>query len=562
MLHNRDESGKPREQRALPVLDLCGGVAAVHAVTERTMGPGRCLPTGGAVHMVGQEYQVAMLDELDPAGMRQIDVAGEAILLVRQGAAVFAVSAICPHAGAKLAEGVLQGDRVICPWHKAEFCIRDGAMLAPPAVDDLVHFAVRVDAGAVFVRVPGVPKAWAAQAVDDRHFVIVGGGAAGAMAAQTLRQAGFGGRVTMLDRENRVPYDRTVLSKYALSGEPGAEKSPLQSQAFYVEHAIERRTGEVVRVDAAARTITCADGWVLNYDAALLATGAAPRIPALPGADLRNVFVLRTRADAEAILAQAERSTRAVVLGASFIGMEVAASLRERGLLVTVIGREAVPFEPQLGAQVGGAFVALHKARGVRFCLGVEVTALEGVGAVRGIVLADGARVAADLVVAGFGVTPVTRYAEGVTLAEDGGIVVDAQLRAAAGLYAAGDVARFPLLGSGKSIRMEHWRVAEQQGQVAALNMLGQARPFDAVPVFWTIQYMKRLDYVGHAAAWDEVVVEGDLEKPAFLAFYVKDGVVRAVAGMDRDREMAKLVAVWGEKPIWKLKDIKEAVLF
>ncbi len=512
--------------------------------------------------MTGREYQVAMLDELDPAGMRQVDAGGEAVLLVRDGEAVFAVAAMCPHAGAKLAEGVRCGDRVICPWHKAEFCVRDGAVTAPPAVDDLQHFAVRVEAGAVFVRVPGAPLAWAAQAVDDRHFVIVGGGAAGAAAAQTLRRAGFGGRVTMLDRENRVPYDRTVLSKYTLSGEKGAEKSPLQSQAFYVDHAIERRTGEVVQVDAAARTITCADGWVLRYDAALLATGAAPRLPALPGADLRNVFVLRSRADADAILAQAERSTRAVILGASFIGMEVAASLRERGLEVTVIGREAVPFEAQLGAQVGGAFVALHEARGVRFCLGVEVTALEGAGAVRAVLLADGTRVPADLVVAGFGVSPVTQYLAGVVLGDDGGIVVDAQLRAAEGLYAAGDIARFPLFGDGAPVRVEHWRVAEQHGRVAALNMLGQAVVFDAVPVFWTIQYLKRLDYVGHAEAWDEVVVEGDLGKPAFLAFYVKDGVVLAVAGMDRDREMARLVGVWGERRQWTVGEIRETVRF
>lgn len=510
--------------------------------------------------MPQHEIEVAVLGSIEPGGMRQVEVDGKAVLLLRDGDVVRAVGAKCPHAGAPLAEGVRHGDRIVCPWHKAAFCIRTGAVLDPPALDALPRYDVRVDAGRILLAPATAPTPATAPAVPDaRRFVIVGAGGAGAVAAQTLREAGFKGQLVMLDPANRVPYDRTVLSKYALSGQKGAEKSPLQTQAFYREHGIERRTAEVTRIDAEARRITCADGSVVEYDAALLATGATPVRPSLPGAGLDHVYTLRSRADADAILEQAERSRYAVVLGASFIGMEVAASLRERGLDVTVIGKEAVPFARQLGEQVGRAFVGLHERHGVAFRLGCGVASLEGVGQVSGVVLDSGERIAADLVVIGFGVRPATSYAESLARRDDGGIVVDAHLRAVPGLYAAGDIASFPYRGDGAPIRVEHWRVAEQHGRVAALNMLGQATCCDAVPVFWTIQYMKRLDYVGHATEWDGVVLHGDLGTPEFLAYYVKDGRVAAAAGLGRDRDTAALVELFAMRRDWQAADLGES---
>jgi NADPH-dependent 2,4-dienoyl-CoA reductase/sulfur reductase-like enzyme len=264
---------------------------------------------------------------------------------------------------------------------------------------------------------------------------------------------------------------------------------------------------------------------------------------------LGNVFLLRSRQDADAILAQAERSERAVVLGASFIGMEVAASLRERGLEVTVVGMESAPFEKQLGARVGSAFVGLHRKQGVNFRLGAGVQDLEGEHDVAAVGLVSGERLPADLVVIGFGVKPVTAFVQGVPLNKDGSITVDATLKAADGLYAAGDIARFPYRGT--SIRVEHWRVAQQHGRTAALNMLGQGVRYDAVPVFWTIQYMKRLDYIGHASEWDDIIVHGDLEKPEFLAYYVRNGLVAAAAGLDRDKETAALIALFEQRQDW-----------
>jgi NADPH-dependent 2,4-dienoyl-CoA reductase/sulfur reductase-like enzyme/nitrite reductase/ring-hydroxylating ferredoxin subunit len=497
------------------------------------------------------QHDVAALTDLPDGATRLVEVDGEKILLIRDGQTVHGIGAICPHAGGPLAEGIRNGDRIICPWHKATFCIRTGALLEPPAVDNLPRYEARIDGQRILVTTPPVEPTQPALESDQRTFVIVGAGAAGALAAQTLREIGFNGRIVMLDQHNRVPYDRTVLSKYVLSGAKGDEKSPLQSQSFYRSHHIERLTVQVTQLDAARKTIRCADGFTLSYDAALLATGAAPVCPNIQGANLGNVFVLRTRDDADAILAQAERSERAVVLGASFIGMEVAASLRERGLEVTVVGKETSPFEKQLGALIGRVFVGLHRKRGVVFRLGQEIRALEGDGNVRTVVLQNGERLAADLVVVGFGVHPVTGYLRGVALNKDGGVAVDATLKAADGLYAAGDIARFPLQGDGAPVRVEHWRVAEQHGRVAALNMAGRNVRYDAVPVFWTIQYMKCLNYIGHASDWDDIIVHGDLEKPEFLAYYVKAGRVVAAAGLDRDRDTAALIELFRQRRDW-----------
>ncbi len=508
--------------------------------------------------MPDKETEVAMLDDVPAAGLYAVELNGEKVLLLRDGDAVHAVGGTCPHAGAPLAEGVRDGMRIVCPWHKATFCARTGAVLDPPALDPLPRFMARIEGGRVLLSKPEEAPAQHTEGDDKRCFVIVGAGAAGAVAAQTLRQEGFAGRVVMLDPVNRVPYDRTVLSKYALSGQKGAEKSPLQSQAFYREHRIERHTATVTGIDPVGRRITCADGTVLPYDAALLATGGVPSRPNLPGAELEHVFTLRSRADADAILARAEQSERAVILGASFIGLEVAASLRERGLDVTVVGKETAPLEKQLGPEIGAAFVGLHELRGVRFRLGATITALEGNGTVAAVMLDGGERIPADLVVIGFGVKPATRFAEGLERREDGGLVVDAELRAADGLYAAGDIAGFPLRGDGEAIRVEHWRVAEQQGRVAALNMLGRGVRYDAVPVFWTIQYLKRLDYVGHASKWDRVVVHGDLGKPDFLAYYVVDGMVAAAAGLGRDQDTAALLALFTRRRGWSPDELGE----
>jgi apoptosis-inducing factor 3 len=497
------------------------------------------------------EQDVGAAAELADGALHEAEIDGQKILLTQTSDGLRAVGGTCPHAGAPLIQGVRFKDRILCPWHKAAFCLRTGDLLEPPAVDPLPSYPVRVHLGRVLVGQPTEASAEPERVSGTRRFVIVGAGAAGASAAQTLRERGFDGEIVMLDDENRVPYDRTVLSKYVLSGESGGEKTPLQTQAFYETHAIARRTATVTNIDTQARQLACADGSVLRYDAVLLATGGAPSLPNIPGAHLRNVFLLRSLADAQTILAQAERSRKVVVLGTGFIGMEVAASLRERGLDVTVVGKESAPFIKQLGAEVGGAFVGLHERKGVAFRLGRGVSALRGDQAVQSVILDDGEELPADLVVIGFGVHPSTNFAEGLRRAEDGGIIVDACLRAAPDVYAAGDIARFPLRGKDDPIRVEHWRVALQHGRIAAVNMLGDSKPYDAVPVFWTIQYLKRLDYIGHADTWDETIIHGDLEKPDFLVYYVKNGRVAAAAAFDRDKDAAALIELLQLRDDW-----------
>jgi apoptosis-inducing factor 3 len=289
----------------------------------------------------------------------------------------------------------------------------------------------------------------------------------------------------------------------------------------------------------------------LSYDAALIATGGEVIVPDFPGAKLQNVFTLRSRTDAEAIIAAATKATKAVVIGASFIGMEVAAALRERGLAVTVVAGERAPFEKQLGLSVGNVFRKIHEENGGEFRFGATVKRLTGEGKLAAVELENGECLPADLVVAGIGVRPATDFVKALTRKEDHGLVVDAHLRVKDGLYAAGDIAAFPNYGDGPLIRVEHWRVAEQQGRVAALNMLGKSERYSAVPYFWTVPYMIKLEYVGHAKGDDEMVVRGDLDARKFIAYYLRNGVIAAAAGMDQDQEMAPILVLMNRRRDW-----------
>ena len=507
-------------------------------------------------------WDVCPAASVTPDGMLGIDIGENKLLLIRSGEQILALDGFCPHAGATLAEGVRCGDRVICPWHKASFDLHSGALIEPPAVDPLPRYPVRVDNGRVLVSLEPLSATAAAPSpgADQRCFVILGAGAAGQSAAQRLREEGFDDRLVMVSREPDLPYDRTVLSKYKLSGERGGEKTPLQQADFYARHRIERSYAEIADLDVASATVRFADGSSLTYDAALLATGGIPNAPKLPGADLGGVFLLRTAADSDAILAAAEQARRAVVVGGGFIAMEAAASLRERGLEVTVVMPEATPFEHPLGPMIGAVFARLHEQQGVVLRTGETVAGFESDDRLRAVRLESGERLPADLVVIGSGIRPATDILRGVSLREDGGVPVDHHLRAADKLFAAGDLAAFPLHGVGKPIRVEHWRVAQQHGRIAALGMLGREASFDAVPYFWTIHFLKRLDYVGHATDWDDIIVDGDLEKPEFIALYVKAGHVDAVIGWDRDKDIARAICLFEERREWQADKLLAAL--
>jgi NADPH-dependent 2,4-dienoyl-CoA reductase/sulfur reductase-like enzyme/nitrite reductase/ring-hydroxylating ferredoxin subunit len=499
--------------------------------------------------MTHKEATVAGVGELKDGEMKKVSLGGTDILLARVKGKYHAVGAHCTHYGAPLVEGVVSNERIICPWHHACFNAASGDVEEPPALDSLPCYEVRAEGENIIVSLPDETTDRRTPAMtrrdssaDARTFVILGGGAAGYAAAQALREDGFKGRVLMITREDRTPYDRPNLSKDYLQGHAEPEWMPLRAEEFYAEHTIELLRGkEVARVEAAQKMITFTDGDTLTYDSLLVATGGTPRRLDVPGSDLKNIFVLRSFADTDAIIEAALHASHAVVIGASFIGMEAAASLAERNLSVTVVAPGAAPFEKTLGPEIGGLLRQVHEARGVQFKLGAAAARFEGDGVVKRVVLDSGERVEADLVIVGIGVRPATDFLEGVELQRDGGVVVDENLRAADGVYAAGDIAYFPSALTHERQRIEHWRTAQQQGRVAAHNMAGKEVEFDGVPFFWTRQFDAGLLYVGHAASWDEIIFQGDVSAQDFLAFYVKDDHVLAVAGMNRDREMAAL---------------------
>lgn len=474
--------------------------------------------------------------------------AGEVdLLLARVEGRYFATGAHCTHYGAPLADGVLSGEEVMCPWHHACFNVTTGRQEEPPGLDSLPRFDVEVRGDEVVVHVPEevdghrvVPMA-SRDTADEQVYAVLGGGAAGAYAVEAMRAAGFEGRIVLITHGDFPPVDRPNLSKHYLSGEAPDEWIPLRSPDFYASHDIEVMEATVTEVDAAAKQITVEDGRVLGYDKLLLCTGGMPRTLSVPGTELPEVFTLRSLEDSRAIREKVYGDRHAVVVGASFIGMEAAWSMREQGIEVTVVAPDSVPFASTFGEDIGRRIQQIHEDHGVQFRLETRIGSIGGTDRVQEVHLNDGTMLEADLVVVGVGVRPATDYLTGVELAGDGGVAVDEYFQAADGLYAAGDIARFPYWRSGDSVRIEHWRTACQQGRHAGYTMAGQARPYRGVPFFWTTHFGTHFRYVGHAEAWDELTIHGDLDEPSFLAFYVSEGTVQAVLGVGRDREMAAI---------------------
>lgn len=462
------------------------------------------------------------------------------IVLLRVGDQLRAYQGRCPHAGAPLAKGALCEGRLICPWHKAAYRLEDGALCEPPSLDSLRRYPLELRDDEVWVDDQPMPSPSTPPADDKRTFVIIGAGAAGTACAAALREKGFGGRVLLIDREPEAGYDRTALSKFVIAGEmPPDEVPPLRDEDFYREQRIERINSDVMGLDAANRTLRLADGQSLSYDAAVIATGGIPKSLSLPGADLPQVFVLRSKAQAQQILQTAKPGQRAVIVGGSFIGLESASSLRQYGLDVTVLTRHAIPFEAQFGEAVGKAIRALHEANGVVFHTDGEAAKIEGTGKVEAVLLDNGQRLPADLVLVGIGVTPATTPFTDLPKEKDQSLKVDGGMRVTDGLWAIGDIATFPL--NGQPQRIEHWRLAQQQARIAAANMLGGDERYLDVPYFWTWHFGKNYDYLGHAEAWDEVEFKGDPEHPPFIGLFAKNGVVAAAVACDQERAMAML---------------------
>jgi NADPH-dependent 2,4-dienoyl-CoA reductase/sulfur reductase-like enzyme/nitrite reductase/ring-hydroxylating ferredoxin subunit len=478
------------------------------------------------------------IGDLAEGGMVLGHAAGETVLLARSGGTLFAIGAECSHYHGPLAEGVLVADTVRCPWHHACFSLRTGEALRAPALSPVACWRVDQRDGTIYVRErlePAGRQARTGAQAGPASIVIIGGGAAGNAAAEMLRREGYAGPVTMLSADEAGPYDRPNLSKDYLAGTAPEEWIPLRPPEFYAEQGIELRLGaRAAAIDTKGREVRLADGSRHHYGALLLATGAAPVRLDIPGSDQPHVHYLRTLADSRALVAEASAARRAVVIGASFIGLEVAASLRARGLEVHVVAPETHPMERVLGQEVGDLVRKIQEEHGVVFHLGTTPAAFDR----SHVTLQSGERLAADFVVLGVGVRPETALAEQAGIAVDSGVTVDAYLETSVpGIWAAGDIARWPDRLTGERIRIEHWVVAERQGQTAARNMLGAHERFDAVPFFWTQQHDLQLNYVGHAAKWDRIEVDGSLAAKDCTVTYWLAGLKLAVLTIGRDRD-------------------------
>jgi len=462
---------------------------------------------------------------------------GEAILVARRGTEFFAIGATCTHYGGPLAKGLMVDHTVRCPWHHACFDLRTGEAIAAPALNDVSCWKIEQRGQQVFVTGKIEGKLARRPKSSPASVVIVGAGAAGNAAAEMLRREGYDGPITLIGADEFLPYDRPNLSKDYLAGSAPEEWIPLRSADFYREQKIDTLMNtSVTTVDPKAKQLTLSNGRSLGYGALLLATGAEPVRLSIPGADLPNVCYLRTLADSRRIIAKAKSAKRAVVIGASFIGLEVAASLRERKLDVAVVGKGSLPLEKVLGRELGNLIRETHEAHGVKFYLGRTPAIIQD----RNVQLDDGTTLDCDLVVIGIGVRPNTALAEKAGIATDNGVLVNEFLETnVPGIFAAGDIVRWPDPRAGR-IRVEHWVVAERQGQTAARNILGARERFTVPPFFWSNHFDLHIRYVGHGSGDDEVSVSGDLKAKDASIFFRSRGKLSAVASIGRDLESLK----------------------
>jgi 3-phenylpropionate/trans-cinnamate dioxygenase ferredoxin reductase component len=491
--------------------------------------------------------------DLAPGHGGIVDMGGKKLAVYRdENGRLHALSPRCTHMGCTV--GWNDADRTWdCPCHGSRYAV-DGRVVqgpaarplepaggepgeAPPEADDTPEGAAQAQAAPVTPR-PAVRS--------DRRFVVVGASLAGGTAAATLREEGFDGRLVLVGAEASFPYERPPLSKAFLRGEVPLEAALVRPPSFYADNEIDTRFGTtVIGVDPVSRTLTVAGGDPIGYDRLLIATGAKNRRFPIPGLGLAGVLDLRTSTDAALIRAEMIPGRRAVVVGMGFIGSEVAASLRLRGLEVTVVDGNAAPLERVLGPEVGGVLEAIHRDHGVTMAFRDRAVAFEGNGRVERLITSAGLRIECDFAVVGVGVEPVADLVSGSGIEVDNGILVDELCRTNVdGVFAAGDVANHFHPVFGRRIRTEHWQNALRQGRAAALNMLDRAQPYDAVHWFWSDQYDHNLQYAGFHTDWDEIVVRGSLGDRRFSAFYLKDGRVQAVVALDRGDDVTSATSL------------------
>ncbi len=484
-------------------------------------------------------------EKVQDGGMLLGHAFGEAILVARRGEELFAIGAVCTHYGGPLAKGLMVDCTVHCPWHHARFDLRTGEAIAAPALNNVASYKTEKRGEHFFVtakvdnsdrsRERGKPNRKPKS--SPTSVIIVGAGAAGGAAAEMLRREGYDGAVTLIGADQFLPYDRPNLSKDYLAGNAPEEWIPLRPREFYREQRIDTLTStKVTSIDPKSKQVTLSNGRSLGYGALLLATGAEPVHLEIPGNDLPQVCYLRTLDDSRRIIEKAKTAKRAVVIGASFIGLEVAWSLRERKIDVAVVGKEPLPLEKVLGRELGNLIRETHEANGVEFHLGRTAAEIHA-GDVQ---LDDGTKLDCDLVVIGIGVRPITHLAEQAGISTENGVLVNEFLETdVPGIFAAGDIACWPDPRAGR-IRVEHWVVAQRQGQTAARNMLGAREPFVLPPFFWSNHFDLHIRYVGHGSGDDRPSVSGDLKRKDASVIFLSGDKLTAVASIGRDRENLK----------------------
>jgi apoptosis-inducing factor 3 len=477
------------------------------------------------------------IDRVPDEGMLLGHAFGEAILVARQGPQLFAIGATCTHYGGPLGKGLMVDCTVHCPWHHARFDLRTGEAIAAPALNDVACYKIDKRGERFFVAGKIDKKPTHKPKSSPPSVVIVGAGAAGNAAAEMLRREGYDGPITLISADESLPYDRPNLSKDYLAGSAPEEWIPLRSADFYRDQRIDVITNtSVIAIDPERKQLTLGDRRSLAYGALLLATGAEPVRLQIPGGELPHVCYLRTLSDSRRIIAKAEKAKRAVIIGASFIGLEAAASLRERKLEVAVVGKGSLPLEKILGRELGNLIRKTHEGHGVKFYLGRTPAVIQE----RHVQLDDGTILDCELVVVGVGVRPNTALAEKAGITTNNGVLVNEFLETnIEGIFAAGDIARWPDPRAGR-IRVEHWVVAERQGQTAARNILGARQPFVIPPFFWSNHFDLHIRYVGHGSGGDRAIVSGDLKAKDASVIFRADDKLTAVASVGRDLENLK----------------------
>lgn len=462
------------------------------------------------------------------------------VILVQRNAEIFATGARCTHYHGPLANGLVVGETVRCPWHHACFSLRNGEVLGAPGLNPLPCWKTEQQGDRIIVREQRPATTQSTRSIprnftQPRSVLIIGGGAAGNSAAETLRFCGYQGPIALISAEEGLPPDRPNLSKDFLAGNAPEAWVPIRSEKFYLEQKIDLLPSTVITaVDTKAKQVQTADGRWLEYGALLLATGAEPVKLSIPGAHLPHVHYLRSVDDSRSIISAIETGAKQfVVIGASFIGLEVAASLRTRKVSVRVVAPETIPMERVFGRRLGNFIYKLHESKGVQFDLGRGVTEITK----DDVLLDNGARLPADAVVMCVGVRPRLTLAGECGLEIDHGVLVNEYLETSVeDIYAAGDIASWPDAMSGSRIRVEHWAVAQQQGRVAAYNILGMRQKYRTIPFFWSQHYDVTLNYIGHAEHWDHIEEDGDPEKYDCAFTYMQGGRRLAVASIFRDR--------------------------